>query len=136
MDIEAARQFLRTHHRGVLVTLRADGRPQTSPVLATVDPAGRLVISSREAAYKVRNLRRDAHGTYCGFTDAFFGDWLQVDGTADVVSLPAAMDGLIDYYRSAAGEHDDWDAYRQTMQREQRVLITLTIERAGPDRSG
>jgi PPOX class probable F420-dependent enzyme len=136
MEISTARQFVREHHRGVLITYRRDGTAQSSPVLATVDSAGAVVISSREPAYKVRNLRRDPRVTYCAFTDGFFGDWLQLDGTARIVSLPEAMDGLVDYYRSTAGEHQDWGDYRAAMRAQRRVLISIEIQRAGPDRSG
>jgi PPOX class probable F420-dependent enzyme len=136
VDLDAARDFLRSSHRGVLSTTRADGLPQLSPVLAAVDGAGRVVISSREPAYKVRNLRRVPHAAYCGFNDAFFGKWIQVEGPAEIVSLPEAMDGLVDYYRSTGGEHDNWDDYRASMVRDQRVLIAITITRAGPDVAG
>jgi PPOX class probable F420-dependent enzyme len=136
MDHEQAREFILGQHRGVLATTRTDGRPQLSPVSATVDGAGRVIISSREPAYKVRNLRRTPYASYCAFTDAFFGRWLQVEGPVEVVPLPAAMDGLIDYYRSISGEHPDWDDYRAAMVRDQRVLIALTITRAGPDVAG
>lgn len=136
MDIARAQDFLRTNHRGVLVTRRSDGGAQTSPVLATIDSEGALVVSTREPAYKVRNLRRDPHATYCSFTDRFFGDWVQVEGTAEVISLPEAMEGLVAYYRSISGEHDDWDTYRASMERERRVLVRVRIEQAGPDRSG
>lgn len=136
MDLDKARDFTREHHWGVLATRRADGSPQLSPVLAVTDTDGNLAISSREPAYKVRNLRRDPAASYCGFTTRFFGDWLQVDGTARIVSLPEAMDGLVGYYRLAAGEHSDWDSYRASMEAERRVLIVITPERAGPDRSG
>lgn len=136
MDIDAARRFLRTHHRGVLITFRNDASIQSSPVDATIDDRGALVISSRETAYKVRNLRRDPRATYCGFTDQFYGDWVQVSGTVEVVSLPRAMDGLVSYYRSIKGEHPDWDEYRAAMNEQRRVLLRMTIEAAGPDRSG
>lgn len=137
MDLDRARAYLRDHHHGVLLTHRAGGGAQMSPVLGAADPAGRLLISSREAAYKVRNLRRDPRASYCGFGDRFFGEpWVQVDGTAEVMSLPEAMEGLVEYYRLAAGEHPDWDDYRAAMVRDRRVLIAITIERAGPDRSG
>jgi PPOX class probable F420-dependent enzyme len=136
MDVDEARAFLRENHYGVLATTRADGRPQLSPVLGTVDGAGRLVISSREPAYKVRNLRRNPLASYCGFEDGFYGRWVQVEGTAELIPLPEAMDGLVEYYRSISGEHPDWDDYRAAMRRERRVLIAVTIIRAGPDRSG
>ena len=136
MDADAAREFLTGNHRAVLATHRRDGRPQLSPVIAAVDDAGTVVISSRETAMKVKNLRRDPRASLVVFTDRFFGEWVQVDGPAEIVSLPAAMDGLVDYYRRVAGEHDDWDDYRRAMERERRVLIRIAVESAGPDRSG
>lgn len=136
MNPDRAREFLRTHHRGVLATGRASGRPQLSPVLATVDAAGRVLISTRDTAVKTRNLRRDAAASLCVFSDGFFGDWVQVDGTAEVISLPAAMELLVDYYRSIAGEHPDWADYRAAMQRDQRVILRITITHAGPNISG
>lgn len=85
---------------------------------------------------KTKNLRRDPHAALCVFTDAFFGDWVQVEGDVTVVSLPEAMDGLIAYYRGISGEHPDWDDYRSAMERDQRVLLRITISRAGPDAHG
>ncbi len=134
MDLDAARQFVAQNHRAVLVTFRKDGRPQTSIVTVGVDDAGRLVVSSRERAYKVRNLRRDPRVSLCVFSDDF-GTWIQVDGTATVVSLPEAMEPLVDYYRGTAGEHPDWDDYRRAMAEQNRVLVRVEIERAGPDRA-
>ena len=136
MDIDAAREFLRTNHRAVLATRRRDGRPQMSPVAAAVDDAGDVVISSRETAIKTANLRRDPQASLCVISDGFYGDWIQADGTVEVESLPGAMEALVDYYRRVAGEHDDWDDYRAAMARERRVVLRLRIERAGPDRSG
>jgi PPOX class probable F420-dependent enzyme len=136
MQADEARQFIAAHHRAVLATFRADGRPQLSPVTTTVDASGRVVVSTRETAVKTRNLRRDPRAALCVFTDGFFGKWVQVEGTAEVVSLPAAMDGLVEYYRQASGEHPDWAEYRDAMVRERRVLVRITIERAGPDISG
>jgi PPOX class probable F420-dependent enzyme len=136
MEISKAQDFVRQHHRGVLITYRRDGTAQSSPVVAMIDDGGALVISSREPAYKVRNLRRDPRAVYCAMNDGFFGDWLQIEGTATIISLPEAMDGLVDYYRSISGEHPNWDDYRAAMRAEQRVLISVRIDRAGPDRSG
>jgi len=136
VNLDEAREFIRSNHRGVLVTRRADGSLQTSPVTASVGADGRLVVSSRETAYKVKNLRRDPRVTYTAMNDGFFGKWLQVDGTAEVVSLPAAMEPLVEYYRSIAGEHENWDDYREAMRSEQRVVIAITPERAGPNVSG
>ncbi len=136
MDLDAARDFLRENHRGVLATRRSDGGVQQSPVIATIDAEGRAIISSRETAIKTKNLRRDPWAQLCAFTDKFFGPWVYVEGTAEVVSLPEAMDLLIDYYERFPGENPDWDDYRARMERERRVLLRLTIERAGPDRQG
>jgi PPOX class probable F420-dependent enzyme len=136
MDIAEAQEFLRTNHRGVLSTRRSDGRPQMSPIVAAVDDDGRVLISSRRTAMKTANLRRDPAASLCAITDGFFGDWVQVDGTVEVVALPGAMELLVDYYRRISGEHPDWDDYRAAMEREQRVVLRMTIERAGPDRRG
>ena len=136
MDINEALEFVRANHRGVLVTYGPGGRLQTSPVAAGVDGDGRVVVSSRETAFKVKNLMRDPRATYCAFTDQFFGSWAQLDATAEILHLPEAMDPLVSYYRSVAGEHDDWDDYRAAMERDRRVLIVLRVERAGPSRSG
>ena len=95
-----------------------------------------MIISSRETAYKVRNLRRDGRASLCAVSDTWYGEWVQVDGTATIVSLPEAMDLLVDYYRSLRGDHPDWDEYRAAMARDQRCIIQLIIERAGPDRHG
>jgi PPOX class probable F420-dependent enzyme len=136
MDLDAARDFLAHHTRSVLATARRDGTPQMSPVAHGVDDEGRVVISSRETAYKVRNLRRDRSASLCVLADEWYGPWIQVDATAEIVSLPEAMDLLVEYYRQLQGEHPDWDEYRQAMVRDQRCIIRLTIDRAGPDRHG
>jgi PPOX class probable F420-dependent enzyme len=136
VDLDEARRFLREHHRGVLATRRSDGGVQQSPVLVNVDAEGRAIISSRETAYKVRNLRRDPWAQLCAFTNRFFGGWLFVEGRAHVLSLPQAMEPLIDYYKRFPDENPDWDDYRARMERERRVLIRIELERAGPDRWG
>jgi PPOX class probable F420-dependent enzyme len=136
VDIDQARTFLRDNHRAVLVTKRKDGHPQTSPITVGLDDEGHAVISSRETAYKVRNLRRDPYATVCVMNDAFMGAWVQVEGPVAIISLPDAMDGLVEYYRQIAGEHPDWDDYRAAMARDQRVLIEIAIERAGPNVQG
>jgi PPOX class probable F420-dependent enzyme len=136
MDIEQAREIIRTQHRAVLATTRADGAPAMTPVTVGVDDAGRVVISSRQTAYKVKHLRRDPRAWVCVLPDSFFGQWIQVEGRAEILELPAAMEPLVEYYRGVAGEHPDWDDYRAAMVRERRVLIRIDITRAGPDVSG
>ncbi|HXP21335.1 MAG TPA: PPOX class F420-dependent oxidoreductase [Streptosporangiaceae bacterium] len=136
MDLDRAREFLRVHHRAVLATSRADGRPQLSPVTAGVDDHGRVLISTRQTAIKTKNLERDPRASLCVFTDRFFGEWVQAEGTAEIIRLPDAMDLLVDYYRRVSGEHPDWDDYRKAMIRDLRVIAAITLTRAGPDRSG
>ena len=136
MDTGRAAGFLRTHHRAVLATSRSDGMPQLSPVACAVDDESRVLISTRETAVKAKNLRRRPHASLCVFSDAFFGEWVQVEGDAEVISLPDAMDLLVDYYRRVSGEHPDWDDYRAAMVRDRRVIVRITITRAGPDVSG
>jgi PPOX class probable F420-dependent enzyme len=136
MDLDEAREVIREQHRAVLATIRTDGTPQMSPVLVALDDEGRVLVSTRETALKVRNLRRDPRLWLCVLPDGFFGRWVQVEGRAEIVSLPDAMDGLVDYYRRVSGEHDDWDDYRAAMRRERRVLLRVELTRAGPDRAG
>lgn len=136
MDIDAALDFIRTQHNAVLSTLKPDGTPQLSPVTVGVDDAGHVVISTRQPAYKVRNVRRDPRVWLCVLPDKFYGKWVQLEGTAEVVELPEAMDGLIEYYRRISGEHPDWDDYRAAMEREKRVLLRVRVSKAGPDVSG
>jgi PPOX class probable F420-dependent enzyme len=136
MNIDQAREFLKTNHRAVLATFRRDGRLQLSPVLVGVDEAGLVIMSTRETAYKTHNMRRDPRVSLCVFEDKFFGNWLQIDGVAEIISLPEALEPLVAYYRTLVGEHPDWADYRAAMVREQRVLVRITIESAGPDRRG
>lgn len=136
MDAERVREFVRSNHRAVLATARRDGRPQLSPVLVGVAGDGRLAVSTRVTAMKTRNVRRDPRVSLCLMNDAFFGDWAVVDGTAEVVELPEAMELLVEYYRGVAGEHADWDDYRAAMEREGRVVLLVDVERAGPTVAG
>jgi PPOX class probable F420-dependent enzyme len=136
VDLDRAREFISEHHRGVLATRRSGDRVQHSPVLVNVDEEGRAIISSRETAIKVKNLRRDPWAQVVVTTNRFFGDWIWAEGQAEVLSLPEAMDPLIDYYKRFPDENPDWDDYRARMERERRVLIRIELEDAGPDRWG
>ncbi len=137
MDLDEARAVVAEQHHAVLTTLRRDGTPQMSPVAATVDAAGRVVVSSRKTAFKVRNLRRDPRAWLCVLPDGFYGGrWIQVGGSVRIVELPEAMEGLVDYYRRVSGEHPDWDDYRAAMEHDQRVLLQVELTSAGPDREG
>jgi PPOX class probable F420-dependent enzyme len=136
MRPDEARAFMASNHRAVLITRRSSGGLQTSPVLVGVDDEGKVVISTREAAYKTRNLRRDPTAVLCVLSDDFFDAWMQIEGTAQIVSLPEAMAGLVDYYRRISGEHPDWDEYRRAMQQQRRVLIRVSINTVGPAHAG
>jgi PPOX class probable F420-dependent enzyme len=136
MDPAAAIEFIRANHRAVLATIRRDGSPQLTPVTVSADADGMVVVSSRETAAKVKNLRRDPRAWMTVMNDGFYGDFVQVEGPVTIVSLPEAMEGLVDYYRSVSGEHPDWDDYRAAMSRDQRVLIKIEITRAGPTYAG
>lgn len=130
-----ALEFVSENHHAVLITQRSNGGVQSSPVTAGVDDE-MIVVSSRESAYKTRNLRRSPHAVLCAFTDAFYGSWMQVEGSTEIVSLPEAMEGLVDYYRRIRGEHPDWDEYRSVMEQENRVLLRIAIEKVGPTKAG
>jgi len=136
MDTAEALDFLRANHRAVMATTKADGSTQMSPVTVGVDRDGRVVVSTRETAYKVRHLRALPYAAICAFTDGFFGPWVQVEGPVEIVSLPEAMEPLVEYYREISGEHPDWDDYRDAMERDKRVILRMTVERAGPNLSG
>jgi PPOX class probable F420-dependent enzyme len=131
-----ALDFIRHNPRAVLATQRRDGSAQLSPVLATVDAGSRVVVSSRETAIKVINLRRHPHATLCFLNERFFGEWRSVDGPVEVLSLPEAMEPLVDYYRRVAGEHPDWDDYRAAMVRQGKSLIRVTPISWGPVATG
>lgn len=130
MTPDEARDFLGAHHRGVLSTFRRDGRPQLSPVGAGVDAEGRVIVSTPEGTAKARNLRRDPRVSLCAFSDGFYGPWVQVEGTAEIVERPEAVELLVDYYRRLSGEHPDWDDYRRAMVEDRRVLVRFAIDRA------
>lgn len=136
MDLDVARDFVRQHHRAVMVTNRADGRPQLSPVTCGLDADGYVVVSTRETAIKTKNLRRNPAVSLCVFSEEFYGPWIQIDGAAEVVSLPDAMEPLVDYYRTVSGEHPNWAEYRAAMEHDQRVIVRVELTRAGPNVSG
>jgi PPOX class probable F420-dependent enzyme len=136
VEIQRAIDFLHSQNRAILATRRSDGSPQLSPIVAAVDDDGAILISTRETAVKARNLARDPRASLCVINDGFYGQWIQVDGTAEIVHLPDALELLVDYYRRISGEHPDWAEYRSAMVRDQRLIVRITIDRAGPDISG
>lgn len=129
VELAAALDFVRTHDRTVLATRRRDGSPQMSAVNAGV-VGDRICISSRSMLAKVRNIRRDPAVSLLMLREEFYGGWVQVDGTAEIVEQPAALELLVQVYRAIRGEHPDWDDYRAAMIRDERVVIAITPTRA------
>ncbi|WP_331272440.1 PPOX class F420-dependent oxidoreductase [Motilibacter aurantiacus] len=136
VDREQLLEFLRPRRKGLVITLRRDGRPQVSPVACGVDAEGRLVVSTYPERAKTRNAERDPRVSICVLSDDWNGPWVQVDGQAEVLHMPEALDALVDYYRALAGEHPDWDEYREAMRRQGKSLLRVTIERWGPIATG
>ncbi|MEU5562084.1 PPOX class F420-dependent oxidoreductase [Micromonospora musae] len=136
VDRDGLIEFLRPRHRVVLMTTRADGRPQASPVTAGVDTAGRLVVSTYPERVKAANVRRDPRVSACVLSDDWNGPWVQLDGTAEVLDLPEALEPLVEYFRCISGEHPDWDEYRAAMVQQGKSLIRVTIERWSPIATG
>ncbi len=129
-------EFLRTRHRGVLMTHRANGWPQLSPVTCGVDPEGRIVISTYPQRAKVHNARRDGRVSICVQSDAWSDEYVQVDGRAEVLDLPEALEPLVDYFRGISGEHPNWDEYRDAMGKQGKCIIRIEIDRWGPIATG
>jgi len=136
VDREELLAFLRPRHRGVLTTVRTDGRPQMSPVTCGVDANGCIVVSTYPERAKAANVRRNPHTSICVLSDEWDGPYVQVDGRAEVLDMPDALDGLVEYYRCIAGEHPDWDDYREAMVRQNKSLIRIHVERWGPIATG
>ena len=133
IEIDKAKEFLTKHHWGILATRRKNGNLQMSPVTVGLDDQGRAIISSRETAYKVNNLRRDPRAALCAITSSFHGEgWVQINGKAEVISLPQALATLVYLQRQAYGEHKNWPEFHERMARERRVIIRIDIENVGP----
>ena len=128
--------FVRERHDVVLLTYRADGGPQLSPVTAGVDDDGRIVVATYPERAKAVNVRRDPRASVLVLSDAFGDAWVQVDGSAEVLDLPEALDAFVTYFRNISGEHPDWDEYRAAMVRQGKCLLRITPERWGPIATG
>ena len=130
-------EFIRPRHHAIVITTRRDGRPQASPVSCGVDDDGRIVIATYPERAKTRNARRDPeHVSVLFLSDDFGGAWVQVDGTAEVLDVPDAVEALVDYYRSISGEHPDWAEYRQAMVAQGKSLLRITPRSWGPVATG
>lgn len=136
VDRDALLDFVRPRHHHILTTTRRDGSPQMSPVSAGVDPGGRIVVATYPERAKVANLRRHPQASVVVLSDEWDGPWVQVDGPAEVLDLPEALEPLVAYFRSIAGEHSDWDEYREAMVRQGKCLVRVAPERWGPVATG
>ena len=136
VDRRELEEFVRPRHRAVLLTTRQDGRPQASPVTCGLDAAGRIVIATYPQRAKATNARKDPRVSVVVLSDDFDGAWVQVDGTAEVLDLPEALDGLVEYFRVISGEHPDWDEYRSAMVRQGKSLLRITPTSWGPVATG
>jgi len=136
VDRDGLLEFVRPRHHMVLLTTRADGTPQASPVTGGVDGDGRIVISTYPERAKAANVRRTPRASVLVLSDDFGGAWVQVDGPAERLDLPAALEPLVEYYRCISGEHPDWDEYREAMVAQGKSLIRVTPERWSPVATG
>lgn len=136
VDREGLTEFLRTRHQVILLTPRADGGWQGSPVTAGVDPGGRIVVATYPERAKAANVARHGKASAVVLSDDFSGPWVQVEGDAELLTLPDALEPLVEYFRSIAGEHPDWDGYRAAMTAQGKALIRLTPTRWGPVATG
>lgn len=136
VDRAGALAFARTRHRVILTTTRRDGSPHASPVTAGIDDEGRVVVSTYPERAKVRHARQDPAGSALFLSDDWNGPWMQVWGRIEVVDLPDALELLVGYYRSIAGEHPDWDEYRRAMVTQGKAVMRLTIDSWGPIATG
>ncbi|NGP04545.1 PPOX class F420-dependent oxidoreductase [Rhodococcus sp. 14C212] len=136
VDRDGLLEFVRPRHRGTLVTTRSDGRPQMSPVTCGLDDAGRIVIATYPERAKVVNIRRHPAVSILIHSDDWNGPYVQIDGTAEVIDLPDSVEPLVEYFRAVAGEHSDWDEYREAMRKQGKSLIRILVEDWGPVATG
>lgn len=136
VSLDGLLEFVRPRHRAILLTRRTDGTPQASPVTCGMDDSGRVVVSTYPERAKTRNARRDAAVSVVVLSDEWDGPWVQVDGEAEVLDTPEAVEPLVEYFRNISGEHSDWDEYREAMTRQGKSLIRVTPLRWGPLATG
>lgn len=136
VDRDELDAFVRPRHNGVLLTTRRDGRPQSSLVTMGLDTEGHIVVSSYPERAKVANIRRNPAASMVVMSEDFGGEWVHIDGRSEIIDLPDAVDGLVEYFRVISGEHPDWNDYREAMVNQGKCLIRLEIERWGPIAKG
>jgi PPOX class probable F420-dependent enzyme len=136
VDLDELLDFVRPRHHMLVITSRADGRPQASPVTGGVDDSGRIVISSYRDRAKTANARKRPEVSVVVLSDDFGGAWVQMDGDCEVLDAPESVEPLVEYFRNISGEHPDWDEYRQAMVDQDKSILRLTPTRWGPIATG
>ncbi|MCX3063191.1 PPOX class F420-dependent oxidoreductase [Streptomyces beihaiensis] len=136
VSLDELLDFVRPRHRALLITARADGTPQASPLTCGVDDAGRIVVSTYPERAKTRNAKRDPRVSVVVLSDDWNGPWVQVDGTAEVIDSPDSVEPLVEYFRTISGEHPDWAEYREAMLKQGKSIIRVTPQRWGPVATG
>ncbi|MGX1368936.1 PPOX class probable F420-dependent enzyme [Streptomyces canus] len=136
VSLDELLDFVRPRHRAILLTRRADGSPQASPLTCGVDDSGRIVVSTYPERAKTRNAKRDSRVSVVVLSDDWDGPWVQVDGSAEVIDAPESVEPLVEYFRNISGEHPDWDEYRAAMVKQGKSIIRITPERWGPVATG
>ncbi|MEV6384897.1 PPOX class F420-dependent oxidoreductase [Streptomyces sp. NPDC051773] len=136
VSLEELLDFVRPRHRALLLTRRADGSPQASPLTCGVDDSGRIVVSTYPERAKTRNAKRDERVSVVVLSDDWDGPWVQIDGTAEVIDSPDSVEPLVEYFRNISGEHPDWDEYREAMIKQGKSIIRITPVKWGPVATG
>ena len=136
VSLDELLDFVRPRHRALLLTRRADGSPQASPLTCGVDDSGRIVMSTYPERAKTRNAKRDERVSVVVLSDDWNGAWVQIDGTAEVIDSPDSVEPLVEYFRNISGEHPDWDEYRAAMVKQGKSIIRITPEKWGPVATG
>jgi PPOX class probable F420-dependent enzyme len=133
MEIAEAREFLKQNHHGVLVARKKDGSLQMTLVSPVIGADGKVIITARDTTYKVKNIKRNPQISLLVYGEKFNGsNYIQIDGKAEVIPHPQAMDIVLDWYRQIRGEPKSWEEIRQKTLAEGRIAIRVTIEKAGP----
>jgi PPOX class probable F420-dependent enzyme len=136
VSLDELLDFVRPRHRALLLTARADGTPQASPLTCGVDDSGRIVVSTYPERAKTRNAKRNPRVSVVVLSDDWNGPWVQIDGTAEVIDSPESVEPLVEYFRNISGEHPDWDEYRAAMLKQGKSIIRITPQRWGPVATG
>jgi PPOX class probable F420-dependent enzyme len=133
MEITEAQEFLKDNHHGVLVARKKDGSLQMTLVSPVIGRAGKVVITARDTTFKVKNIRRNPQVSLLVYGDKFNGsNYIQIDGQAEVIPHPEAMEIVLDWHRQIRGEPSNWEEVRRKTLAEGRIAILVTINKVGP----